>query len=62
MMLKRTTFRTVAPCRPPASAGFFLGLLFDPEGGGGMFLRNAGLSTNYAALVPRNPYSSYLRR
>jgi hypothetical protein len=32
-------------------AGFLLSLLFDPEGRGGIFLRNVGsLSPNYTAL------------
>jgi hypothetical protein len=35
-------------------AGFLLGLLFYPEDGGDMFLRNVGrLSANYTALYPR---------
>jgi hypothetical protein len=35
-------------------AGFFLGLFFDLEDGGDMFLRNFGsLSTDYTALYPR---------
>jgi hypothetical protein len=29
------------------STGFLLGLQFDPEDGGDMFLRNVGLSSNY---------------
>jgi hypothetical protein len=40
------------------AAGFLLGLFFDPEDGGDMFLRNVGrLSKNYTALYPkrRNP-------
>jgi hypothetical protein len=35
-------------------AGFILGLVFDPEDGGDIFLRNAcSLSTDYTALYPR---------
>jgi hypothetical protein len=35
-------------------AGFLLGLYFDPENGGNMFLRNVGcLSTDCTALYPR---------
>jgi hypothetical protein len=34
--------------------GFLLGLFFNPEDGGNMFLQNVGLlSTNYTALYPR---------
>jgi hypothetical protein len=34
--------------------GLFLGLLFDPQDGGHMMLRNVGcLSTDYTALYPR---------
>jgi hypothetical protein len=43
----------------PASAGFFLGLFFDPEDEGNMFLRNVGtVSPDYTALQARIPYSS----
>jgi hypothetical protein len=38
---------------PPASAGLLLGLLFGPEDGGDMYLRNILLSSNYMALRPR---------
>jgi hypothetical protein len=35
------------------NAGFLLGLLFNPEGGSNMFLRNVGLlSMNHMALYP----------
>jgi hypothetical protein len=35
-------------------AGFLLGVIFDPEDGGDIFLRNIGwLSTDYMALYPR---------
>jgi hypothetical protein len=33
-------------------------VLFEPEGGGNMFLRNVGLSPNYTELQPIRPYSS----
>jgi hypothetical protein len=42
----------------PAFVGFLLGLLFDPEDEGDMFLRNIGLSPYYTALQARRPYSS----
>jgi hypothetical protein len=37
-----------------ASAGFFLGPLFDPENGGDIFLPNVGLSPIYTALHPED--------
>jgi hypothetical protein len=41
-------------CLPPASYWFLLGLVFDTEGGGDMFLRNIGcLSADYTALRHR---------
>jgi hypothetical protein len=40
-------------------AGFLLGLFFDPDVGGDMFLRNVGwLPTDYTALCPRRRNSS----
>jgi hypothetical protein len=38
-------------------AGFLLGILFDPDVGGDIFVRNVGHSPNYTALQPRNPFS-----
>jgi hypothetical protein len=35
-----------------------VGLLFDPEDGCGVFLRNVGLSQKYTELQVRKPYSS----
>jgi hypothetical protein len=53
--LKSTIFWDITPCRPLKvndvsedllatyfHAGFFLGLIFGPEDGGDMFLRNVG--------------------
>jgi hypothetical protein len=40
---------------PPASGGLLLSLLFDPDYGGDMFLRNVGLSPNYKELQSRRP-------
>jgi hypothetical protein len=35
---------------PPASPGFFFGLVFGPEDGGGISLQNFGLSPKYTGL------------
>jgi hypothetical protein len=46
--MKQTRSKTVC-CR--YQPGFLLGLLFNPEGGGDMFLRNVGsLSADYMPL------------
>jgi hypothetical protein len=37
----------------PPTPGFLLGLLFDPEDSGDMFLKNVWLSPNYMALQPQ---------
>jgi hypothetical protein len=43
-------------------AGFLLGVFFDPEDGGDMFLRNFGLlPTDYMALYHRGQNSSSIR-
>jgi hypothetical protein len=42
---------------PSASPRFLLGLLFDPEGEGDMFLWNISLPPNYMELQPRGLYS-----
>jgi hypothetical protein len=42
----------------PASAGFLLGILFNPEDEDDVFLRNVGLSPNYNILQLRRQYSS----
>jgi hypothetical protein len=39
---------------PPVSDGFLLGLLFNPENGGNMFLRNVELFV-VTAVRPSNP-------
>jgi hypothetical protein len=40
-------------------AGFFLGLLFNPEDGSSMFFQNIGeVLSHYTALHPRRSYSS----
>jgi hypothetical protein len=52
--LKLTVFGIVTQCVPqragPASPDILLGLHFDPECRGDMFLRNAELPPNYAEL------------
>lgn len=69
--VKRTGFRVVTPCSServrqaelsflPTSSGFFFGLLFDPEGGSDMFLRNFRPTSNFMALQHRRLYSSKL--
>jgi hypothetical protein len=40
-----------------ASAGLIFGLEFDPEDGGDTFLRNVGITPNYAALQHKSLYS-----
>jgi hypothetical protein len=43
---------TVFPIVTPASAGFLLDLLSDPEDGSNMILKNVWLSPNYKELQP----------
>jgi hypothetical protein len=43
-------------CLPPASTGLLLRLVFHPENGGDVFLRNAWFSPKYTALKPNLPY------
>jgi hypothetical protein len=38
----------------PASAEFLLGLLWNSDNDGDMFLRNVGISANYTALQSKN--------
>jgi hypothetical protein len=72
VIMKSTIFWHITPSSPKKAtdfseehiatcfhAGFLLGLFFDTENGGEMFLRNVGcLSTDYMALYPRKWYSS----
>jgi hypothetical protein len=46
----------ISPSFPPASAGFMLVLLFDPENWGGKLMQNFELSSNCTALQSRIPY------
>jgi hypothetical protein len=39
--------------------GFLLEFLLFPEAGGHVFFRNVGISSNYEALQPTMPYSSF---
>jgi hypothetical protein len=42
-------------CLLPASCWFLLGLSFDPEDGGDMFLQNVScLSVDYMAFIPED--------
>jgi hypothetical protein len=41
-------------CLPPASIGFFFGLLLDPEDGSDMFLQNVYLSSKYLGYKPED--------
>jgi hypothetical protein len=43
----------------PASADFFLGLIFNPEDGDDVFLRNVGLYPKYAYLDNHGLYRVY---
>jgi hypothetical protein len=45
-----SVFRVEELSLPPASSGFLLSLLFDPEDGGNRFLQNVRLSPNDTAL------------
>jgi hypothetical protein len=67
--MKSTIFWDITLCSPlrvnPClvatcfHAGFLLGLFFDPDSGGDMFLWNISwLSTDYTVLYPRRQYSS----
>jgi hypothetical protein len=43
----------VVICRLPATRLFLARPIFDPEDGGGVFLRNVGSYRNYKVLYPR---------
>jgi hypothetical protein len=52
---KESRLKTVVPLAYLLHAGFLLGLLFDPEDEGDMFVRNIGcLSPRYTAVYPRS--------
>jgi hypothetical protein len=51
--------KSVSLSLPPPVAGFLLGLLFNCEDGGDMFLRKVRLSLKHTASQPRIPYSLY---
>jgi hypothetical protein len=56
VVMKSSIFWDITPCNRATyfHAGFLLGLFFDPEHGGDMFLRNVGcLSMDYTKLYPR---------
>jgi hypothetical protein len=72
-VMKISIYRLITPCSPLKvnrrlallvicfHAGFLLGLFFNPENGGDMFLRNFGwFSTDYKALYSWRQNSSYL--
>jgi hypothetical protein len=56
---QRTTLRYTPEDSTLHNSGFLLGLFFDPEDGGYIFLRNIGCHlADYTALYPRRWYSS----
>jgi hypothetical protein len=53
--MKTSIFWDVTPCSPASLEGFLIGLLFDHEDRGEMFLRNISrLLPDYTALYPRS--------
>jgi hypothetical protein len=51
--MNTSVFWVVTPFSYRTVQHFFIGLLFDPEDGGNMFLRNVGLRRNYTVLQSR---------
>jgi hypothetical protein len=50
-------YMRISTATSQASAGFLIGLLFDPEDGCSMFLRNFRLCPKYMTLQPGRPRS-----
>jgi hypothetical protein len=55
--VKKAVFWVLTPCTSETAWSLLLGLIFNPEDGSDIFLRNVWLYLNYMASEPRRPCS-----